>query len=109
MKKSIFRPIQNDEDCSDIVKATLIAVAIVGMLVISIPAGITLYQESKKNHSASMQRFNEQLKQQEADPAWRAEERRLKRKHGEHTVIYEPDREPYYYCGPDKKDKCRFM
>lgn len=51
-----------------------------------------------------------QLEEQQASAEARAQWKRLRKKHGYPTgVIYEPDRTPYYFCGKERKEKCKFM
>jgi hypothetical protein len=51
-----------------------------------------------------------QLVEQQASAAARAEWLRLRKKHGyPGTVIYPEGEPPYYMCGKDKKQKCKFI
>lgn len=52
--------------------------------------------------------YRKELLQKEADPAWQAEQRRLRKKHGDkHRVIFERGQEPYYFDKTGKR--CRYI
>lgn len=106
MKKSIFRPIQNDEDCSDIIGRWLVLLAVIVVFYICLMGGWSMYEQAT---TTSINDHYQWMRQLEADPEWKAEQERRHARHGkDNVIIYEPDREPYYYCGPEKKDKCKF-
>jgi hypothetical protein len=106
MKQGMFREIHEGEDVSDIVKKALIFFALAVVVTFLLISGWTLMQTTTDN---TVENYREELIQREADPAWQAEEKRLKKKHGDQVPIYEPGKTPYYRCGHDGKEKCKYL
>jgi len=105
--KSIFREIHDDDDVSDIVKKCIVALVVGAAVIILLVADWGMYKSTPVQALAVADL--QHLIQKEADPVWQAEERRLRKKHRDRVIIYEPGQVPYYYCGPGKKNKCKFM
>jgi hypothetical protein len=106
--KNIFREIHQDEDCTDIVIRCMICVAIGGAVIILLISGWSMMQ-SAVIQEAENARYQKELRQMEADPVWQAEQRCLKKKHGDYIVTYKPGQVPFYHCGPDGKAKCKYL
>ena len=101
--KSIFREIKDGDDVSDIVFKIFIILSIFVVFVATIVAIYTANQ-TPPNQAAVYQK---ELVQREADPTWRAEQKRLQKKYGNgRTIIYTPD-EVYFY--DDHGRKCQFI
>jgi hypothetical protein len=104
--KSIFRDINEGEDVSDIVKKLIVVIVVGAAVIILLIAGWALYRSVPK--ATAIEVYGQELTQREADPAWRKEQRRLRKKHGADQVpIYEPGRTPYYKC--NNGQKCRYI
>ena len=87
----------------------LVLFAMIGWLFILMAFGIYMAlwapDESARRIQAA---WIQEMAEKEADPAWRAEQERLHRKHGlNHVIIYEPGAEPYYYNANGQR--CRFI
>ncbi len=102
--KSIFREIKDGDDVSDIVFKTIIVLSILVVIAAIISAISTVNQAPVVSLATKYQKT---LVQREADPIWRAEQKRLHKKHGNgRTIIYTPD-EVYFY--DDHGRKRRFI
>jgi hypothetical protein len=106
--KSILREIHDGEDVSDVIVKFFLWFGIIGaLLIIVIALGVIRQQPDPDDR---LKTYSSQLLQQKADPDWQRERERLRKKHGyPGAVIYEPGRHPYYRCGADRREKCKFI
>jgi len=105
-RTDIFREIKDGEDVSDIVRHFLIWVAAISIFVAFV-IWLVAYPHALDNPAAA---FLAQLERQAATPEGKKEWQRLIKKHGRQSVIvYEPGQAPYYKCGKNGKEKCKFI
>lgn len=103
-KKSMFRPIKDGDDCTDIIVKTLIVMACTGVIGIMLVAFITMFTLPDPDPAEVAWRTYMRLMQEDRQ---REEQDRLQKKHGDQVIIYEKDRAPYYINKDGKK--CRYM
>lgn len=97
--------VSESEDDGMILIRYFIGLAIAAAVIMLLVAGWAMYKSAQP---VDDQEYREALIRYEADPAWRAEWKRLQKKHGNPgVVIYEPGREPYYINAQGRN--CRFM
>ena len=108
MKKSLTREIHDGENCTDIVVKCGLFIGGAFLVAVLLIVGWTMMNQVREADVAS-ERYQKELTQREADPAWQKEKLRLRRQHGDHVIIYEPGKIPYYRCGQYGKDKCKYF
>lgn len=102
--KTLFNPIEDDEDVTEIIVKFFTWVSVSAAFVIVAIAFWSIIKSEQPNQTAA---FTAQMNQQSADEQWRKEHRRLQKKHGYPHVVFEPGKTPYFYDKDGKK--CKFI
>lgn len=98
--------IEEPDEVTGMLGRILIGGVIFATVCIMLISGAAMYRDTMER--CSRDTFSEDLIRKQADPAWRAEQKRLHKKHGRpNAVIYEPGRQPYYIN--ERGQRCRFI